>query len=104
MTDGFTADKEWALIGEIQDPMFADPWESVPKFGGNSSTKRLLNDYSQDAWSRNYMGVEIPYASDERTAELAQMEQVKEMPCWPDAGSIAVVDNTMVVKFQELSE
>lgn len=104
MTDGFTADKEWALIGEIQDPMFADPWESVPKYGGNSSAKRLLNDYSQDAWTRNYMGVEIPYASDERTAELAQMEQVKEMPCWPDAGSIAVVDNTMVVKFQELSE
>ena len=50
------------------------------------------------------MGVEIPYASDEKTEELAGMEQVKAMPCWPNAGSIAVVDNTMVVKFEELYE
>ena len=104
MTDGFTADKEWALIGDIQDPMFDDVWESVPKYGGNSTFTFLVNDYAQYAWPQNYMGVRIPYASAERTAELAQAEEVQAMPCWPDAGSIAVVDNTMVVKFEELSE
>lgn len=104
MTDGFTADKEWALIGEIQDPMFFDTWESVPQYGGNTTFRHLVNDYAQYAWPREYLGIEIPYASPDRTAELAGMEQVKAMPCWPDAGSIAVVDNTMVVKFQELSE
>ena len=104
MTDGFTADKEWAMIGKIQDPMLYDLWESVPKYGGNPTFKFLVNDYAQYAWPENYMGVEIPYASDEKTEELAGMEQVKAMPCWPNAGSIAVVDNTMVVKFEELYE
>jgi len=104
MTDGFTADKEWALIGDIQDPMFCDTWASVPKYGGNTHFTFLVNDYAQYAWPREYLGVDIPYASDERVAELVQTEQVKAMPCWPDAGSIAVVDNTVVVKFQELSK
>jgi len=103
MTDGFTADKEWALIGQIQDPMFYDMWESVPKYGGNSTFRFLVNDYAQGAWPANYLGIEIPYASEERTMELARMEQVKAMTCWPDAGSVAVVDNTMVIKFEELS-
>ena len=104
MTDGFTVDKEWAFIGEIQDPMFEDTWESVPRFGGNSPFYKLVNDYAQCAWPREYLGIEIPYADDERIAELAGMEQVKAMPCWPDNGSIAVVDNTMVIKFEELAE
>ena len=104
MTDGFTSDKEWAFIGVIEDPMIEDPWDSVPKYGGNPTFYMLVNDYGQDAWIRNYLGIEIPYASAEKTAELAQTELVKAMPCWPDAGSIAVVDNTMVLKFEELSE
>ena len=104
MTDGFTADKEWALIGDIQDPLFEDTWASVPKYGGNPTFGTLVNDYAQYAWPREYMGVSIPYASEERTKELAMTEQVRAMPCWPDAGSIAVVDNTMVVKFEELAE
>ena len=103
MTDGFTADKQWAFIGEIQDPQFNDPWESVPTYGGNATFHFLLNDYAQSAWPRNYLGIEIPYASEERVSELAHTEQVKVMPCWPDAGSIAVVDDTMVIKFQELA-
>ena len=104
MTEGFTADKEWAFIGAIQDPLFSDPWESVPRYGGNPPFLGLVNDYGQGAWVRNYMGIEVPYTSAERTAELAQMEQVRAMPCWPNHGSIAVVDNTMVIKFQELAE
>lgn len=104
MTDGFTADKEWAFVGKIQDPMFYDTWESVPIYGGNATFRFLVNDYCQGSWPANYLGIEIPYTSEERTAELAALEQVKAMPCWPDAGSIAVVDNTMVIKFEELSE
>ena len=104
MTDGFTADKEWAFVGKIRDPMFYDKWESVPTFGGNTTFRVLVNDYGQSEWPANYLGIEIPYANDERTAELVAMEQVKAMPCWPDAGSIAVVDDTMVIKFEELAE
>ena len=104
MTDGFTTDKEWAIIGDIQDPMFDDTWESVPKYGGNPTFNDLVNDYAQYAWPREYMGITIPYASEDRIAELAQTEQVKAMPCWPNAGSVAVVDNTMVIKCQELAE
>ena len=104
MTDGFTADKEWAFVGNIQDPMFSDPWDSVPRFGGNPTFQKLVNDYGQGSWVQNYLGIEIPYASKERVAELVRIDQVKAMPCWPDAGSIAVVDDTIVIKFQELAD
>lgn len=104
MTEGFTSDKEWAFIGMIEDPMLEDTWESVPGFGGNPTFRKLVNDYGQYAWPREYLGVRIPYASEKRVSELAQLDKVKAMPCWPDAGSIAVVDNTMVLKFEELSE
>ena len=102
MTEGFDAEKEWAIMGNIDDPLLYSAWEDGVTYGGNRFTEDLLNQYSRLAWVNNYMGIKIPTASEERVAGLASMNEVREMPCWPTQGSIKIVEDTVVIKFQEL--
>lgn len=104
MTEGFDADKEWALIGNIDDPLLESSWEYAISYGGNRFTEDLLNQYSRLAWVNNYMGIKVPAASEEKIAQLSATSEVQEMPCWPAYGSIKVIDDTVVIKFQDLEE
>ena len=103
MTDGFTADKKWALVGKVDDPMYYDGWNEVPRVGGNSKMYSLVNGYSRCRWFERYMGCQVPELDKEAVAELAQTEEVRAMPCWPDAGSIQVIGDVVVIKFQDIS-
>lgn len=102
MTEGFDAEKEWAVIGNIDDPLLYGAWEDGVTYGGNRFTEDLLNQYSRLAWVSNYLGIKVPAAGEERIAELSAMPEVQEMPCWPTQGSIKVVDDTVVIKFQNM--
>lgn len=102
MTEGFEPDMEWAILGVIEDPMLETGWDYVELYGGNRHTEDLMNQYSRLAWVRNYMGIQIPEASEARAAQLAQTQQVRQMPCWPSQGSIQILENTVVIKFQDL--
>lgn len=104
MAEGFDTEKEWALIGSISDPLLQSGWTDGVTYGGNRFTDDLLNQYSRLAWVNNYVGYSIPAASEETIAALAASDEVKSMPCWPDQGAIRVVGDTVVVKFQELSQ
>lgn len=104
MTEGFTAQKDWALIGEIDDPLLGSHWDEEADYGGNGSSPYLLINYSRNDWFENYIGYKIPLANEETVASLVQTDEVKEMPCWPSEGSIRVVDDVVVIKFQELSK
>lgn len=104
MTEGFTPDKQWALLGEIEDPLLKSHWDEESSYGGNSFAHHLLINYSRNEWFENYVGYEIPQASPEAVETLAQSEEVKSMPCWPSQGSIKVVDDMVVIKFQELAK
>lgn len=101
VTEGFDADKQWALLGEIEDPLLESPWEDMANYGGNYFTGRLLNQYSRNNWIQSYFGYRVPAVSEEKAAQLWQTEEVKVMPCWPSEGSIRVIGDTVVVKFQE---
>ena len=102
MADGFTPDMEWALIGDIEDPLLGCYWEYEMTYGGVEFTQWLLNRYSWWDWIHNYYGYAIPTASDEKIRVLAQSDAVRAMPCWPADGSIQVVGDTVVIKCQEL--
>ena len=99
MTEGFTTDKQWALMGDIQDPLFDSPWQEEISYTGLGFTQYLLNQYSRKDWIDNYIGYDIPRADDETIAALSKTEEVRAMPCYPNAGSIRVIGDVVVVKF-----
>lgn len=101
MTEGFTTDKQWALMGDIQDPLFDSPWQEEISYTGLGFTQYLLNQYSRRDWIENYIGYDIPRADAQTIAALAQTEEVKAMPIYPNAGSIRVIGDVVVVKFGE---
>lgn len=109
MTEGFTPEKKWAFFGEIEDPLLYDTWffDNHSIYGGfiGSEAKGLLGaEYSFNYWIYSYIGYETPYVSREEGVALSQDPRVKQMPCWPSEGSIQIVDDVVVVKFQETDE
>lgn len=101
MTDEFTADKKWAFLGYIQDPLFKNPWQNIPSYvGGFASSYDLINSYSRPRWIRNHIGYEVSFVDSQTIGELQNRDDVKKMPCWPDKGSVKVIDDIVVVKFQ----
>lgn len=102
MTDGFDTEKEWAFIGSIDDPLMYNPWQDVAIYGGNNASYELINKYSRNWWVQYSFGYAIPQASEEKTQQLAELQEVKAMPCWPDEGSVKVVGDTVVIKFQNM--
>lgn len=103
MTEGFTQDKTLAFLGDqFEDPKLWNIWNVEPSYGGFASTKTLLNaSYSSSFWVFCYLGYETNGATSAEKDMLWQDPRVKEMPCWPDEGSIRVVDDFLVVKLQE---
>lgn len=104
MTEGYTTDKQWALLGDIQDPLFGGPWNDEISYPGMEFTEYLLNQYSRNNWIENYIGYRIPMADQQTLDTLAASEEVKAMPCYPNAGSIRVIGDAVVVKFQDIAE
>lgn len=101
MADGFTPDKDWAFIGDIEDPLLGCYWEYEMSYGGVEFTQWMLNRYSWREWIHNYYGYEIPVASDEKLNSLAKSDTVRNMPCWPSDGAIQVIGDTVVIKCRE---
>lgn len=102
MTDGFTPDKQWALVGQIEDPLLESPWTYEITYSGLGFTDYLLNQYSRDSWIENYVGYRVPMADEETISRLCQTREFQSMPCWPSAGSIEVLEDVVVVKFQNI--
>jgi len=103
MAEGFDTHKKWAFLGEPEDPLLRSVWDYEMSYGGAFDTDRTLEAYSMAGWMWNYIGYLPPSADVQEKAELTQLAQVREMPCWPDRGSICVVDDFVVIKFQEVS-
>ena len=103
MTEGFDAEKSWAIFGKIQDPLLSGQWQNIPFYGGYTSTEGLIRAYSRYSWFFLHTGYNIPLASGEMMEELSGSQEVKDMPCWPTEGSIRVIGDAVVFKFEEIS-
>ena len=101
MTKGFTPEKNWAFIGKIDDPLLNCPWRYEIRYYAEF-TDGLLNRPSMHEWIQNYTGYLPPKLSEEECAALAKTPEVKSMPCWPSEGSVKVIGDTVVLKFEEL--
>lgn len=104
MTEGFDAEKKWAFLGNIDDPLLSSPWEEEGTYQGTGFTEHLINEFSREDWIENYIGYRVPMAEEAAAAALSRTEAVKAMPCWPSEGSIKVIGDTVVIKFQETAE
>ena len=49
-----------------------------------------------DGWT-----LQFPVVSDEEGARIMQTEQYRQMPCWPAAGCVSVMGDTIVVKLSQ---
>ncbi len=45
--------------------------------------------------------VKFPCVTRERAGQITQSQEFLDMPIWPAAGSVAVIDDTIVVKLSE---
>ncbi len=100
MTEGFDTSKKWVFVGKINDKLLKNDWDNVPSYGIPRTTQDMLNMYSRTSWFSNYIGYDIPWAND-KTNEIKKTDEFKAMPCWPDEGSIKVIDKYVVVKFEK---
>lgn len=101
MTEGFDTDKDWAFVGQINDPLLENRWELGTRYGGSVTSDFLMHIYSQYDWIRLYFGYDIPFASYEAINEVKTRDEYKAMPYWPAEGSIKVIDDLVVVKFSD---
>lgn len=102
MTEGFTPDKKWAFIGNIDDPMLWGSWSDAETDGGIAHPRDLVNAYSRLSWFNSYMGCRVEAEDAAVTEELAKSEEVRAMPCWPSQGSIRIIGDTVVIKCQNI--
>lgn len=105
MTEGFDTNKKWAFIGNFNDPLFSDPWQDMTILGGNSSSLGLINaTYSNIYFVRHYFGYTIPMADSHTVERLEESEEIKAMPCWPNDGSVKILDDTIVIKLDNIKK
>ncbi|MDO4632722.1 MAG: glucosyltransferase domain-containing protein [Eubacteriales bacterium] len=101
MTEGFTTDKERVCIGEISDPMLEFIWTEGSVYRGAASTKDFLRCYSTKFWLKNVLGYQIIFADEEKSEKVLQRPEVQQMPCWPNYGSVKVMEDVIVIKFED---
>ncbi len=59
----------------------------------------VINDGAWKTYMARWCGYSPTLADDAELQYLSGLDEVREMPCYPDDGSIAVIDRYMVVKF-----
>lgn len=95
-TEGFDANCDLAIIG-TQDNLLYSPEEldtellmGVPR--------NLINIYSRERFFELYLGVDIPFANEAEIEEIERDARFAEMAEYPYYGSVARIDDHIVVK------
>lgn len=102
MEEGYDTSMQWAFVGtKIEDPLFKNQWENS-SFLYDGIWSNMLNAYSRNRFINAYTGLNIPWASQEDIEELQSRSDVKAMPCYPNDGSIQVIDDTIVLKLEDI--
>lgn len=65
---------------------------------------QLLTGYTEQAFLEYYIGADVNLVSHEQADRLAHDERCRQMPVYPDSGSISVIDGTVFVKFEDLPD
>lgn len=100
--DGYTDDMRVAFIGDTVTDNTNNMGSLVGgTFSIDGKIESNVSAYSKTNIITKYLGFNPGFCSYEEIIELMDNEQVKEMSCYPDAGSIKIVDGTIIVKLVE---
>ena len=100
MTPGYDTSKKIVFIGKNQDPLLTKSWNAEERFGGNMELERLI-DFRREYWIKEYIGATLPLASDSEKESLLETDVVKNMVCWPNYGSVQIINDYVVIKLSE---
>ncbi len=96
LTEGFDQNSEIAIIGEGHNAIFEPEQFAPDKLTGPSVS--LINSYTREYFIRTYLGFDIPFADPEEKNTLSRDQRFIAMPEYPYYGSVAEIDNYIVVK------
>ena len=104
--DGYHADMPITMIGKpVVDSTYTrqDMIGGTFDLAGKGSTN--INAYSSWNIMTRVLGYDpVNRNSDEEEEYFRGLDEVVNMPCYPSTGSIKIIDDTVVIKFQEPSE
>lgn len=101
-TEGFHQEMPVVFVGtEIQDATNQAGSLVDERFNLSGKSQTNINTYANGNLFSQYLGftpVTLPWAEIERVSET---QEVKGMPCYPDDGSIKIVDGNLIVKLAD---
>ncbi len=86
----------------ITDLQFANSWAPYNEFFFTGAHKTDINSYARTSWLENYLGFVYKEPTAEQIEQILADERFQEMPCYPDDGSVRVLDGVTVVKFEDM--
>lgn len=100
--DGYTDELPVALIGnEITDTTNNMGSMLGGTFGLDGKIESNVSAYSKTSIMTKYLGFAPRFCGYEEISDLMEKEEVKKMPSYPDAGSIQIIENAIVIKLSE---
>lgn len=98
MVPGYTDKMPLVIIGnDIVDDSFYENNYFTETLTGRSDT--LINVFCRNEFLRTYMGFDQIIMED--TIQWAQLEEVKNMPCYPNNNSICVINGAIILKLND---
>lgn len=103
--EGYRDDLAVALIGNtITDETSNMGSLMNPTFGMDGKPESNINSYSRTHIMTKLLGFGARFCGYEELKQLMELEEVKAMPCYPDDGSIKLINDIVVVKLEELTQ
>lgn len=96
MTPGYTAQTPLLLAGFYPEAAYTEHFTQHFIVAGLRGIS--INSWSREFFFPYYCGVEIPMATEEQAAAVQSTAAYAQMPCYPNAGSVQMIDGIMVVK------
>ena len=101
--EGYRQELPLAIVGEAFVGVTDWEYSEIPVFhyGGNSTSSGLVNAYSRKQWLALYLGFTQPWVSREELTDIQKNKMIQGMPCYPDEGSIRIIDDIIVIKIKD---
>lgn len=99
LLEGYSKEQKWLFSDVIYynskykakaNGFISNDNETWKNYGGCSELNKKFYD--------KYLGIDIGLCSYEKYKEITQTKEFKNMPIYPDDGSIAIIDNVVVIK------